>query len=169
MLNKCHDLTKDLSKMRAQAPCLASDILLFCFQALESQQLVEALSQIAGVRPYSASIHSASALQKLSMSFLWGHWSMCSRRSPLEPSPIIPFILRTKTKWPHYCLSPMRNLNTTWVKAMTRLCQRAQFCRQRHSSNSSGWWLWFTVKCLLCLKCNMVKRSEISQKSTLFL
>lgn len=117
------------------------------FQALESQKSVEALQQIAVVRPYSGSSHLPSTLQKSSTSLLWGHRLRRSRRSPLQPAPVIPFLLGAKTKWPHCCFSPMTNLNTTLAKAMTRLCQRAPLCSlwQRHPGNSSGWWLWFTV------------------------
>lgn len=117
------------------------------FQAVEPQQWVEALPQIRVVRPCSGSIHLASTLQKSSVSLRWGHQSRCSRRSPLEPAPVIPSLLWAKTKWPHCCFSSVRNLKRASVKAMTGLYQKTPFCSlwQRHPGDSSGWWLWLTV------------------------
>lgn len=43
----------------------------------------------------------------------------CSRRSPLEPAPLIPFLLWAITLVWHHWFSPIRNLNKTWVKPTT--------------------------------------------------
>lgn len=128
------------------------------FQFIEPHKSAETLPQAAVVRSCSGSVHLASTLQKSSavplgplVEALWDESLRVSSSYPL---------LWAKTKWRHCCFSPMSELNETLVKAMARLCQRTPFCslREIYPGNSS----FQSEKYLLCLKCNMIKRSEIS-------
>lgn len=137
---------------------------------------MEALPQTAVARPYCGSIHLAPALQKSSVLFRWGHQSRHSRMSPSEPAPI--------TQLPHFFYGPSLNgliaasllwgtETQHWLNS-DKVMPESSVLQSLANASSRFPWMGALGYCapfqpekpLLCLKCNMIQRSEVSNKLT---
>lgn len=136
MLNKCHNPTEDLSKTKAQEKCLDSVtvVVLRFFSGCNATEVIgRPDTDCSGQILFR--VHPPGNLAEVpNAAISWG---------TLGGAPLS----QLQATWHHCCFSPMRNLNTTLVKAMTRLCQ--SFILQSLAKTSRPF-LWMVALAYCC-------------------